>query len=481
MKKTLLIILRSVLAIIAIAAILVPVAFPPIATVLLPSAYSDHYIVAREDKLSSLENTEGPKIVVIGGSSVAFGLYSPILEEYTGMPVVNFGLYGALGTKLMLDLALPHIGEGDVVILAPELDSQTLSTYFDPLITLRATDGYLLDVIGDIPSEHYTSLFASSWEFAGEKIGYLTGEGPKDEGIYRKDNFNDNGDLILGLRTENVMMGYREKNNPVTLDTEIVGEDFIDYVNTFAASCGAVGADVVFTYCPINELSLAEGTDDTKIAELERTLDEALDFPVISYLSDYIIPAGYFYDTNYHLNDSGAILRTIRLANDLLMYLGDPSPVRLLEPEEPELPAADVYLEYYDPNSEHFEFALLADGSYMITGVKDEYKHLTTLTVPLTYNDYKVTELGPSFLQGSAASTLIITADTSLNTIMNGAFKGASNLSSLYIYFENEAELAPPADFVGTASDFKVYIPEGSNYMAGYYWGARGLKFVYIK
>ena len=479
MKKTLINILRTVLALIAIAAILVPVALP-IASVFLPSAYSDHYIGALEDKLDLLRQTKGPKIVVIGGSSVAFGLYSPILEEYMDMPVINFGLYGALGTKLMLDLALPHIGEGDIVILAPELDSQTLSTYFDPMITLRATDGYLLDVIADIPSEHYASLFGTSWEFAGEKIGYLTGEGPLDEGIYRKSNFNEYGDINLGLRQENIMQGYRQKNLPVTLDGSIIGEDFIEYVNSFAASCSAVGAEVVFTYCPVNELSLAEGTDSETIAQFENSLDEALDFPVISYLEDYIIPAGYFYDTNYHLNDSGAILRTIRLVKDLLMYLGDPSPVLLLEPEEPKLPAADVYREYYDPNSEYFEYALLADGSYMITGVKDEYKHLTTLTVPLTYNDYMVTELGPSFLQGSAASTLIITKDTYLNTIMNGAFKGASSLSSLYIYFENEAELAPPSDFVGTASDFKVYIPSGSNYMAGYYWGARGLKFVYI-
>lgn len=471
---------KTIVALALILVLLVPVAIP-IVSVFLPPVYQDTFVGALDEKLKLLEETEGEKIVVIGGSSVAFGLYSPIIENYTGMPVVNFGLYGALGTKLMLDLALPHIGRGDIVILAPELDSQTLSTYFDPLITLRATDGYLLDVIGDIPDRHYAELVGASWDYATEKIRYHIEDTRTEEAIYNSKNFNANGDLILGLRKENIMDGYRKRNEPISLDTGIIGADFIEYVNGFAASCRGVGAEVVYTFSPINELALAKGTDEYDVATFEMALDDELEFPVISYLEDYIIPAGYFYDTNFHLNDSGAILRSIRLASDILMYLGDPSPILHIEPNEPELPMADVYLEYYDPNSEYFEYTPLADGSYMISGVKDEYKNIETLTVPLTYNNYRVTELGPAFLSGSSVRTLVITEDTSVRTIMNGAFKGASSLRSLYIYFREEAELSPPADFVGTASDFRVYVPDGSNYMSGYYWGTLGLKFSYIK
>ena len=35
----------------------------------------------------------------------------------------------------MLDLALPHIGSGDVVIVTPEISAQTLSLYYDGLET----------------------------------------------------------------------------------------------------------------------------------------------------------------------------------------------------------------------------------------------------------------------------------------------------------------------------------------------------------
>ena len=77
------------------------------------------------------------------------------------------------------------------------------------------------------------------------------------------------------------------------------------------------------------------------------------------------------------------------------------------------------------------------------------------------------------------AVRLVITSDTSLHTIQDGAFSGAHTLSELWIYYPNEAGILPPADFVGVASDFTVHIPDDSNYASGYYWGERGLVFVY--
>ena len=105
------------------------------------AVYGNVFVAALGDKYERLLAADSEKIVVVGGSSVAFGLDSKLMEEKTGIPVVNFGLYAALGTKLMLDLSLPHINEGDTVVIAPELDAQTLSLYFNASTTLRALDG----------------------------------------------------------------------------------------------------------------------------------------------------------------------------------------------------------------------------------------------------------------------------------------------------------------------------------------------------
>ena len=91
--------------------------------------FENHYANALGEKMDRLMEIKEDKIVIVGGSSVAFGYDSEIIEEYTGMPVVNFGMYAALGTKLMLDLSRAGIKKGDIVIVAPELDPQTLSMF----------------------------------------------------------------------------------------------------------------------------------------------------------------------------------------------------------------------------------------------------------------------------------------------------------------------------------------------------------------
>ena len=82
---------------------------------LVPPQYSNVFVGALDEKFERLTSIDEDKIIVVGGSSVAFGLDSELMEKYTGMPVVNFGLYAALGTKVMLDLSRPGIKEGDIV------------------------------------------------------------------------------------------------------------------------------------------------------------------------------------------------------------------------------------------------------------------------------------------------------------------------------------------------------------------------------
>ena len=474
MKKTTKIILVAV----SILAVILPLLFP-LASILTPTVYHESFVHSLDEKIDRLKSIEEDKIVVIGGSSVAFGLDSEMLERNTGMPVVNFGLYAALGTKLMLDLALPHIKEGDIVIVAPELDAQTLSLYFNSSTTLRALDGNLFPTVLDIPSEHYGTLLGASWDYTAEKLSYLMGEGPSYGGIYTSSVFNEYGDVKSGLRHHNVMPRYYDTNQKISLTEDILSPEFSDYLNEFSAKCRTKGADVMFSWCPVNELAVQNSSEEIEV--FEDYMEESLDLTFISYLSDYILPANYFYDTNFHLNDSGVKLRTVKLAEDLLLELGDPREVKEALPDMPDLPKSSILFDGADENAEYFEYTLLKDGSYAVKGVKDEYKGMTELTLPLGYDGYKVTALGANAFAGTAVRKIIIPEDTNLRVLENGAFYGSGELREIWIYFHNEAELVPPDDFSGTRSDLVVYVPEGSGYHGGYYWGERNLTFKIIE
>ena len=159
---------KILICLLALILILSPVLFVCAYALSIPPVYSETFYGALNEKYGRLNSLEGEKIVVVGGSSVAFGLDSELLESYTGMPVVNFGLYADLGTKMMLDLSLSGISNGDVVILAPEMDRQTLSLYFNNDSALMALDDEPA-MMRHLAVDDMLSCVGGMWKFAQDK------------------------------------------------------------------------------------------------------------------------------------------------------------------------------------------------------------------------------------------------------------------------------------------------------------------------
>ena len=450
----------------------------------LPDPYELTFVSALRGKYDRLKATEGEKIVIIGGSSVAFGVRSDIVEQYSGMPTVNFGLYAALGTKLMLDLSRSSVGEGDVIIVTPELDMQTLSLYFNTETTLKAI-GNRWDMLMELPMDDRLSLISGAWDYAADKMEYYR-LGLSDKaagrvspaGVYRADSFNERYDLDFP-RAENVMPLYRDINNIINPTPDTVSDEFIDYLNDYTAFCKARGATVYFNFCPINEWGFADGVGKEELSAFYDYLQGELECDILRSPERSVLGAGYFYDTNFHLNDAGAVRYTAELTEDILFELDIPREVGVEIPEEPPLPELDSFTERYDANEVYFTYCELLGGAYAITGLTELGREAKTLTIPVAYKNRLVTVISAGALSGAAAERLIITRDTAVRTIADGAFSDASALRELWIYYPNEDDIIPPDSFFGVAESFTVHVPDGSAYSAGYFWGELGLDFIY--
>ncbi len=477
MKKTLLIILSLLV-------VLSPVMIILSAVFIVPPQFSLEYTGELNEKVDRLMSAKGEKVVVIGGSSVAFALDSELMEEELGKPVINFGLYAGLGTKLMLDLSRDGIKKGDIVILAPELDEQTLSLFFSTENTLAAIDDDK-SILAKIPSEHWFSLIGGSWQFSATKFNrFFEGTGDKaPEGtIYSKESFNEYGDIKAGLRPENIMSGYfYDRNKPVDLKPEIVDAEFIEYVNDYIHFCEEKGATVYFAWCPINEAALQ--TDETGLAEFSKFMQDEIDCDFIglkngkyvnTLLDTYtgpVIDKAYFYDSNFHLNDAGVTLYTVNLINNLYLTVGDFDSYCTVEiPAPPELPDVDIAYSEYDENEIYFTSELGLSGM-IITGLTEEGKKQKVLTIPVGIGGFVVSEIGGGAFAGSACETVIIPENSRAQSIGNGAF-GNSNVSKLYIFqypYPNGSPISP-YDFLDTVSGFKIYVPNFDDYDNGYEW-----------
>ena len=81
---------------------------------------TDNYLYEYKSKLELLRNTPSPKIVLVGGSGVAFNTVSPMLADSFGYNVVNYGLHAGIGVRYPISDVVYNINQGDIVVIQIE-------------------------------------------------------------------------------------------------------------------------------------------------------------------------------------------------------------------------------------------------------------------------------------------------------------------------------------------------------------------------
>ncbi|MBP5242805.1 MAG: hypothetical protein J6Z36_03845, partial [Clostridia bacterium] len=367
MKRKVITIILSILFLLAIPVSLVIVGF------CLPSQYSKTYYAILPKMYNRLKNTEGKKIIVVGNSAVAFGLESDLLErEIEGYTVCSFGLYGAIGTKTMMDLSRVNIGEGDIVILAPELMEQTLSLYFNSEFVWNAADGDfgILKYI-----ENQSEMVGGFAGYVGRKYDYFINGAPNPTDVYAADSFDDNCKMIYERPYNQLPLGY-DAAGRISYDTAIFASDFIEYINEYNQFVTKQGAKLFFGFTPVNASGIALGTTTEDIDNFYDYIDEVLDCEILGNPNEYIFDSDWFYDSNVHMNSAGAVVYTAQLVKDLKVYFDDSTPIGIEIPPKPEVPDDGATGED-GKNAELFTYEQSGTG-WKITGLTEEGKSVSS-------------------------------------------------------------------------------------------------------
>lgn len=299
----------------------------------LPVQFGDTFMGELKSKYERLKETSGKRIVLVGGSGVAFDCDSALMDDFfPSYEIVNFGMYAGLGTKAVMDLSENYIHEGDIVILSPEQSEQTFSDYFNGEYMWQAADG-AFGMLCDLKSENFEAMLGNFPRFALEKLNYvMKGQKPQTDSIYQKKSFNTYGDIELDTCRENILPNGYDVNQKVRFTEDVVQPEFMDYMNDWAKRLEKKGAVVWYRYCPVNKLSV-EDMDD--LVAYDVFLRQKLDFPVIGNPENSLMEAEWFFDTNFHLNQPGKEVNTVQLIRDMKAMLGDDRAVTVELPEKP--------------------------------------------------------------------------------------------------------------------------------------------------
>jgi hypothetical protein len=286
----------------------------------LPPVEKNFY-AEMERKYSYLHQAGSPKIVLVGGSNVCYGLSASQLEEHYQRPVVNMGVNGGLGLRLMLSQVKPYIGKGDIIIISPE--------YEQFLAGFHLVDGQgssLFEILYYTPESiqyfeslpQYTTTLKYLPVFTQKRLGYLvnhrfglrknyaTDSGKLD---YRT-SFNTQGDAIYHLDLPSP--GLNGGNYPMWDNFDLAP---VKLLNQFDWETRAKGAVVYYAYPGYAQ---SEYNKNRKtIRHLEAILGKELEMRFLGSSENYVFPDELFYDTVYHLGRKGIQLRTQVLMDKL--------------------------------------------------------------------------------------------------------------------------------------------------------------------
>lgn len=425
----------------------------------MPAFYGESYYAELPKMVQHLKQADGKRLIVVGGSSVAFGIDTALLEtlmaeygyDYTVCPM---GLYAAVGTSVMLDLTEPQLREGDVVVLAFEPTSETMSDYFGASAYWKCaeSDPHLL----------YLSDSGKQAALVGAYPGYLqerwsiqtSGQYPQAADVYAASSFDDSCNMTYVRAGNTMAVGY-DISKPIDLDAVSVSEAFSQRVQAFCQQADRVGAQVMLSFSPMNRSAMVDDSEETLLSYFNR-LCAAFPCTPITDLRTCVMDSGWFYDSNVHLNTPGAQKRTNQLAADLLTALGCYQSLSFVEPD---LPASIASLPVETAGDDAFLFEPL-DGGYLVSGLNERAREATELTVPASWDGLPVVGLTESALEGGE-NLVQLRLPASIQSIPDGLFLPCPHLERLVLE-HTDAPCAITAHSLDGAPQLRIFVPQAA-------------------
>ncbi len=273
-----------------------------------------------KDKHSRLVSIASPKVILVGGSNLAYGVDSVQLEKSLHMPVVNMGLCTNFGLAFMLEELKGHIGPGDIIVVSPEHELFYDLAYgcrdvFHAIEVYPPSAAWLLASYAEHPSHSFIFLknlqsyvsakchYIYSQLLAGHSALFDTSKGARryfnEEGDYYGDAASkpivfDNGDLIP-----------RSSFDP----------DSVEMLNDFFTYANSNGATLLLSPPVESVNSYVQSQWD--ISDLYSRLKGHLKAKILTSPQFLALPNDEFFDSPYHLRYEYRSFRTKVLSKNI--------------------------------------------------------------------------------------------------------------------------------------------------------------------
>ncbi len=274
-------------------------------------------------KVSIANSIKKPKLVIVAGSNVLFGISCQMIDEATGLPCVNAGTYAGLGLDYILNRAHSLVKPGDIVLLSLEYelyqDNGAPSAQLIDYVFSRDPK-YLLML--DFTRKTYFITWISYERLALGIAAKLKLSQPIASG-YQSQNLNKYGDETSNFKSNitDIKKQTIEQAKPIEADVEVVTKYSQKSIRDFIKWCENQQIKVLVTWPGTIWL---ESYKEKKKQEYFKSLEyfyRQEGIPMLGKPIEFMYNKSMFYDTSYHLNEQGVQQRTNQVISLLRPYL----------------------------------------------------------------------------------------------------------------------------------------------------------------
>jgi hypothetical protein len=281
----------------------------------------------KHERLAALP---APKIVLAGGSNLAFGIDSAMIEAATGRKVVNMGMDGFLGVRFLLAEVEPYVKASDLVVIALEHDSYVIPIEGNPdnqLAIVKANPGALeylttQQKLAILKASHVVAhakvdrLIVDFSQTVQQKLLGIESKSQLAEHVGSFAGFNAQGDLTshLDIRYPGKPMDGMDLRRAAI-------EPVARLMHEFEQRMQKRNVTVMFSYPPVAEPYFKRYRKN--IESIDAALRSEPGAHVPSRPDTFELPEDLFFDTVYHVRREGRAIRTRKLVDDIRATLAE--------------------------------------------------------------------------------------------------------------------------------------------------------------
>lgn len=276
-------------------------------------------------RLRALTAQGKKKLVIVSGSSTLNGLKSSYMEsllnnEYS---VINYGTNAMNPSVFFLDVISNYVTEGDIIIHAPEWNSEGPLGNNKIVWKLFRASTQCFDIFREVDMSEYTNYWDAwrNFQVDNSEGKYAAQIKPGKEG-YQVSGIGMNlyGDLTNSSRQTRTFNTTSRMNFGSTQEN-LVRQGAVN-LNKINKKILAKGGTLLASFATADMITYNNGDANwrSKCDSITNLFAEVLDYPVISNFGTYVMEGHLMADSQWHCNWSGAMVRTRELWYDLDRY-----------------------------------------------------------------------------------------------------------------------------------------------------------------